>query len=130
MAVDGFNTLFKATKGSIDNLGFLQPSSDGIYLQLGDGTPRTTIAETGMDGSVLDPEAAGLPITSLGIERDGFRNGWLTLTASMANDEDSWAGVYITRTSTVPEPSNLSALLGASVAIGVGSLLKRKFNRK
>lgn len=130
VAVDGFNTLFKATKGSIDNLGFLQPSSDGIYLQLGDGTPRTTIAETGMDGSVLDPEAAGLPITSLGIERDGFRNGWLTLTASMANDEDSWAGVYITRTSTVPEPSNLSALLGASVAIGVGSLLKRKFNRK
>ena len=48
----------------------------------------------------------------------------------MANDEDSWAGVYITRTSTVPEPSNLSALIGAGVAIGVGSLLKRKFNRK
>lgn len=130
VAVDGWNTLFKATKGSIDNLGFLQPSSDGIYLQLGDGTPIVTIAETGMDGSILDPEAAGLPITSLGIERDGFRNGWLTLTASMANEEDSWAGVYITRTPTVPEPSNLSALLGAGVAIGVGSLLKRKFNRK
>ena len=130
VGVDGLNTLFKATKGSINGLGFLEPLSDGIYLQLGSGTPIVTIAETGMDGSVLDPEAVGLPITSLGIERDGFRNGWLTLTASMTDEEDSWAGVYITRTSQVPEPSNLSSLLGAGVAIGVGSLLKRKFNRK
>lgn len=31
-----------------------------------------TILTTGMDGGVLASEAVGLPITSLGIECDGF----------------------------------------------------------
>ncbi|WP_430015738.1 PEP-CTERM sorting domain-containing protein [Microcystis protocystis FBCC-A270] len=34
------------------------------------------------------------------------------------------------KTTANSEPSNLSALLGVGVAIGVGSLLKRKFNRQ
>jgi hypothetical protein len=51
-----------------------------------------------MDGSQLDPRATGIPVTAIGIERDGLRNGWLAIAASMANADSSWAGVYLTRT--------------------------------
>ena len=71
-----------------------------------------TILETGMDGSVLDSMAAGLPIVSLGIERDGFRNGKLAINASMATDEEGWAGIYVT---SIPEPGTLT-LLGLGLA--------------
>ena len=37
-------------------------------------------------------------VTSVGIERDGLRNGWLAVAASMGDEENSWAGVYLTRT--------------------------------
>jgi len=33
---------------------------------------------------------------SVGIERKGLREGWLTIAASMGNEEDGWAGVYVT----------------------------------
>ena len=75
--------------------------TDGIYLTAAT-TPATairTVVETGMDGSVIDPRAVGVPITTVGIERDGLRNGWLAIAASMANDLTNWAGVYLTRTS-------------------------------
>lgn len=75
--------------------------TDGIYLTAAT-TPATairTVVETGMDGSVLDPAAAGVPVTTVGLERDGLRNGWLAIAASMANEAKNWAGVYLTRTS-------------------------------
>jgi hypothetical protein len=56
--------------------------------------------------------AAGIPIVSLGIERDGFRNGRLAIAASMATEEEGWAGIYMTQ---VPEPGTLS-LLGIAIA--------------
>jgi hypothetical protein len=39
-------------------------------------------------------------VTSVGIERDGLRNRWLAVAASMldAVTSESWAGVYVTRT--------------------------------
>jgi hypothetical protein len=129
VAIDGLNTVFKGTKGLFNTDDVLQPLLDGIYAQLGIEDPLMTIAETGMDGSVLDPEAAGLPITSLGIERDGFRNEWLALTASMANEEDSWAGVYVTETS-VPEPSILPVITLSSIIIGFRSVFKRQLKNK
>lgn len=93
---------------------------EGIYAQLGRGLPLTTVVQTGMDGSVLDPDAAGLPITSLAIERDGLRKGWFAISASMGNEEESWAGIYVTRSRTVPEPSLTLALFSLGI-LGIGS---------
>jgi len=73
---------------------------DGIYLTAATvpATAIRTVVETGMDGSVVDPGAAGLPVTTVGLERDGLRNGWLSIAASMTNGVTNWAGVYLTRT--------------------------------
>ena len=74
--------------------------TDGLYLTAATmpATPIRTIVETGMDGAVLDPSAAGLPVATVGVERDGLRNGWLAINASMTNGVTNWAGVYLTRT--------------------------------
>jgi hypothetical protein len=87
---------------------------DGIYLRRvlpsGPGD-LIKLLKTG-DPQVVDvsPQAAGMEISAVGIERDGFRGNWLALTASMllpaevaaAAGEDSgevtgWAGVYVAR---------------------------------
>lgn len=86
-----FSAAFKATA---------QEGEQGIYMAFGLGPlvrEPVVVVDTTMDGGVLDPEASGLPITALGLERDGLRNGWFALNASMANEEESWAGVYVTR---------------------------------
>ena len=77
---------------------------DGIYLQRGPGDGRSivTVLDTTTSGQVVDPEAPpGSVVTSVAIERDGFRNGLLSLSASMldATTSESWAGVYLTRVS-------------------------------
>lgn len=57
------------------------------------------VVETGTDGTLIDPLApAGVLVTSVDIERDGLRNGWLAIAASMGDEENSWAGVCVTRT--------------------------------
>lgn len=88
-----FHTAFKARRGS----------ADGIYLRKGPGGPPfATLIETGMDGTLFDPAAfdpltqAPLPITGMGIERDGFRGRWLVITAGMGTEEAGWAGIYLT----------------------------------
>ncbi len=73
---------------------------DGIYLT-SVKSPKgivSAVVETGWDGAMLDPSAVGIPVATVGIEREGLRNGWLAIAASMANAESSWAGVYLTRT--------------------------------
>jgi hypothetical protein len=122
MGLSGSQVAFKGTTGPNVETG-----EDGIYMQLGRDLPLMTVVETGMDGSVLDPEAAGLPITSLAIERDGLRNGWLAIAASMGNEEESWAGIYVTR--TTPESSSLVALLGLGM-VGLGSTILKKNTKK
>jgi hypothetical protein len=85
----------------------------GLYLW--DSRPKKalqTVLETGMDASVLDLNAAGMKITGIGIERDGFRNGWMAITASMAaptsgveaaaddghsDEAEGGAGIFLTR---------------------------------
>ncbi len=84
---------------------------DGIYLAevIGAAAPNvTTLVQTGMDGTVLDPAAVWdddespatpdvpLPIASLALERDALRGNQLAITASMGVEEAGWAGIYLT----------------------------------
>lgn len=75
---------------------------DGIYLRKAPGQPGLeTLAVTGMDGALLDPKAvdglgSGLPVTEVGIERDGFRGRSIVINASMGSEETGWAGIYLT----------------------------------
>ena len=91
-----FQAAFKAHRGIPD-----AASSDGIYLRSGPNKPTTvTVIETGMDGTLLDPEALDdtstpLPVTEVGIERDGLRGSNLVINASMGSEETGWAGVYL-----------------------------------
>jgi len=41
---------------------------------------------------------AGSTVISLGIEREGYRAGWVAITAGMLDPvtAESWAGVYVT----------------------------------
>jgi len=97
-----FRSAFKArTADSFDRV-YVDPV-DGIYLREGPGRqPVTTVADTTMLGQALDPEAPlDSTIVKLGLEREGLRGRWLTISASMevegGEEEDGMAGVYITR---------------------------------
>ena len=73
----------------------------GVYLREGPGrSPFLTVADTSMDGRVLDPEApAGSKIIEVGIEREGLRGDWLAINAKMGveggEEDDDMAGIYI-----------------------------------
>jgi len=104
-----FHTAFKARTGSVANGGYVDPV-DGIYLRKGHGKSAiVAVVETGMSGTLLDPEAVydddenpatpavTLPVTEMGIERDGFRGNALVINASMGTEEAGWAGIYLTK---------------------------------
>lgn len=105
----GFHSAFKARIGEVVAGAYVNPV-DGIFLREGPGQSRVvTMVETGMDGTVLDPEAldtktgSALLITEMGIERDGFRNNFLVINARMGSEETGWAGIYLTE---IPEVAN------------------------
>ncbi len=101
-----FRAAFLARNGNIDPSTHLYDRPvDGIYLAevLGAKSPKlTTLGQTGMDGTILDPQAVDpdtnepLPITSLALERDSFRGSRLVISAGMGNEEAGWAGIYLT----------------------------------
>ena len=100
-----FTAAFKARTGEVVNGAYVNPI-DGIYLGEGqDNGPITTVVVTGMDGTLIDPAAidpdtkAALPVTSMGIERDGFRSKSLVINVSMGTEEAGWAGIYLTTVS-------------------------------
>ena len=101
-----FHVAFKARTGKIVDGAYVDPV-DGIYLRKGPGkAPIAAVVETGMDGTLLDPAAVvdratqvPIPVTSMGIERDGFRGDALAINVSMGSEEAGWAGIYLT---TVP----------------------------
>lgn len=79
------------------------PVTDGIYLAVASSSPALIrpVVETNSPARLLDPAApVGAAVTSVGVERDSLRNGWLAITASMLDPitSESWAGVYTTRT--------------------------------
>lgn len=105
VALSEGKVVFKARTGPLsDTREYIAPV-DGLYL----GTPLvddtlSVIIETGMDGAYFDPNVsklfrATLPVVGVGIERDGFRGNWLSMTVSMADEENSWGGVYVTNVS-------------------------------
>jgi hypothetical protein len=101
-AVNGQDVAFKAKKSK----------SNGIYFRQKQGSMKTVL-DSNMTGNVLDKKTiivvknndgsttkvplSQLLITTLGLERDGFRNGRLAISASMADISAtySWAGIYI-----------------------------------
>ncbi|MBK8814231.1 MAG: hypothetical protein IPN42_01355 [Methylococcaceae bacterium] len=102
-AVNSQNVAFKAKKFD---------GSNGIYLKH-EQEPITTVLDSTMTGNVLDNKTiivvnnndgstinvplSQLFITALGLERDGFRNNRLAISASMSDltATYSWAGIYI-----------------------------------
>lgn len=95
-ASDGM-VVFKARTGVQNEVGEYINPIDGIYMRDGvSQTPITVLVETGMNSDVLDPSIPGgvLPIVGVGIERDGFRGNKLAITASMADAENGWGGIY------------------------------------
>jgi hypothetical protein len=104
-----FHTAFKARKGSVANGAYVD-AVDGIYLRKGPGASgMTTVAATGMSGLHFDPQAsydhdgnpatppATLPVTEMGLEREGLRGNTLVINLSMGTEEEGWAGIYMTR---------------------------------
>lgn len=85
---------------------------DGIYL--GNETEVVTLVDTTMSGSVLDPSAPeGAVISTLAIEREGFRGRWLAISAGMevalpegaaeAAETEGLAGIYALKLSIQPD---------------------------
>jgi hypothetical protein len=116
-----FTAAFKARTGEVVSGTYVNPI-DGIYLGEGQNNgPITTVVETGMDGTLIDPAAidpdtkAALPVTSMGIERDGFRSKSLVINVSMGTEEAGWAGIYLTTVSAkVLRKAERLAALGES----------------
>ena len=97
-----FRVAFKARTADYAGDTYVNPV-DGIYLGKGPGhPPLRTLVQTGLAGTLIDPAAfdpetaTALPVTDMGIERDGFRGGHLVITVSMGNEETGWAGIYLT----------------------------------
>lgn len=105
------HAIFKARTGDLVN-GVYPTPKDGIYVSAGPDDPAafTALVETGMDGTRFDPQAtyipvdesgnpigpeAPLPVTTMGIERDGFRGNSVVINVGMGNEEAGWAGIYL-----------------------------------
>lgn len=94
-AVKSDAVAFKGLKGGYDvSLGAV----DGLYVKRFSSSSLITALDTTMTGQSVDPNApAGSLVSAIGVERDGFRGSWLSITASMLNATTtaSWAGVYV-----------------------------------
>ena len=96
-------TYTQSGKARVAFKGRTVTSIDGIYLTVAPSSPAIyrAVIETTSGATLIDPVApAGTLVTAVGLERDGMRNGWLAVAASMLNPitSESWAGVYVTRT--------------------------------
>ena len=84
--------VFKGQKGSVDGLYV-----DVTYVADADTTRLRTLLDTTMSGQSVDLAApAGSLVSSIGVERDGLRNGWLAVSVGMENvaTAESWSGIY------------------------------------
>ena len=98
---NGYQVAFKASTTD---------GASGIYLGQGPGAQSRVLAvvRTGDAGSGIDTSSAmptGSVVTSVGLERDGFRGGNLVLNAALLDPvtDAGWGGVYFTAV-----PANLA----------------------
>lgn len=119
-ASDG-TVVFKARTGNLGKNNEYFDFVDGLYMaEPLNNSPLVTIAETGMDGSLFDPSIPGtMAITGLSLERDGFRGRKLAVTATMANEEAGWGGIYMT---TVGGPPTAKPLVRETVKVPAAKL--------
>ena len=100
-AVDGGRgVLFKGALTPVAGASAPTPAS-GIYGSVLSGSgmgPVFKVVALGDPMSAIDPSApAGSTVSSVGLEREALRGGWLTLTVSSLNPAlESWAGIYVT----------------------------------
>ncbi len=90
-----------SASGSTSTTGVSMPASGiyGVNFKAASGVgPVFKVIALGDPMSILDPAApAGSYVSSVGIEREALRGGWLTLTASSLNAlSEGWAGIYAT----------------------------------
>ena len=115
-----FDVVFKARTAELVKGVYVDPV-DGIYLRGGAGAAEpalsalVTVVASGTDGTAIDPAAiydddanpatapVPLPVTEMGIERDGLRGANLVLNVSMGTEEAGWAGIYLTQIITTNE---------------------------
>lgn len=105
------HTVFKARTGAVTEGAYVNPT-DGIYHRPSPLSPISKLVETGMNGTIFDPAATyqpvddlgnpdgppqPLPVTTMGIEREGFRGDTIVLNIGMGNEESGWAGLYLTK---------------------------------
>lgn len=106
-----YKVAFKATAPS---------GTTGIHLAQGPTEPAiTTVVDTTTMGSVVDPEApADTFVTTVGIERDGFRGRYLAINVGMANADASvsWGGVYLVTVDRLPAAAAAAADQRAAAA--------------
>ncbi|QQS41143.1 MAG: hypothetical protein IPM63_17550 [Acidobacteriota bacterium] len=98
-AVSETTVVFKARTAVQGKDGTYFDPKDGIYMKDPvSGIPMLIVAETGMDGALFDPALTPgtMPVTELGIERDGFRGRRLAINLAMGNEEAGWGGIYFT----------------------------------
>ncbi len=102
-AVSNLNVAFKAKKTNGSNGIYLRNKSGVLSTVLdtqttGDVLDNTTIIVVkSNDGTTVKIPLSQLKLTSLGLERDGFRNNRLAINAGMADQTGtySWAGIYL-----------------------------------
>lgn len=85
-----------------------------------------------MDGGLIDPDAAGIPIVAVGLERDGYRNGRIAFAASMALEDEteedslSWAGLYVADAAPVSNVPAPLPILGVGSAFAVARRIRKR----
>jgi hypothetical protein len=135
IAADGSDLAFKATNLTpfdLSSIGFddLDEFDGDVFIESGQGiyyqdldvlTTPVAIVKSGDNGGILDPNAEGIPIVSVALERDSLRFGRFAFSASMAASEDdmeseedevdTWGGIYSV---VVNDDFNLITGAGAS----------------
>ena len=102
--------VFKARTGYLGKHNEYFDPIDGLYLANPlAGKPLEAVAVMGMDGALFDQHLTPgtMPVTGVGVEREGFRGNKLVITLAMANEEEGWGGVYITTVRGPQQPTQL-----------------------
>jgi hypothetical protein len=89
---------FTAVKSDAMAFKGLKGTLDGLYVKRFASSNLIEAMTTATTGQSVDPRApAGSLVSAIGVERDGFRGNWLSITASMLNatTTESWAGIYV-----------------------------------